>query len=255
VPLLTITRRIQKLEVLAGIGRILYGGITLKAECDNWSSHTDDFKSTVIAQFFFGTLLALVAIWAYRTFPAGSSGATVPALVFFGFLGVCWALNSYRNLNEKSFVSQNFSEFWLFGFFKGDDYLAGLLWGWLVAGLCLWGIYSSVVLHENVLVSAGRNSTNDSASASNTKCTSRRSVIATRVRSASLSNAHHAVHAVGVKHAAVQSIDSGAAHSGAKRSAANHNATAEHRGAKAPHIGAKAPHIGAKAPHIGAAHS
>jgi hypothetical protein len=142
------------LEVLEGIGLILFGGITLKAEFDNWNSHSDDFRRSVIAQYFFGSILFLVVVWTTTAFPVGSVNSTVPALVFFAYIGICWALNSYRSLNEESLVSKNFSEFWLFGFFKRDDYFSGIVCGWILAGVCLSGIFNCVVLHQSILTNS-----------------------------------------------------------------------------------------------------
>ena len=138
------------METLQGIGRLLSGAMTLKAETDYWNSHSDSYKATVWTQIFIGMALAAVAYWAYMNNPVGTPNSTVPILFLLGYIGVCWALNSKRNLDEKSFASQNLSEFWLFGFFKGDDFMGGVIFGWILAAACAYGIFSSLVLHQTI---------------------------------------------------------------------------------------------------------
>ncbi|CAN5353642.1 hypothetical protein BH10CYA1_BH10CYA1_17470 [soil metagenome] len=146
------------METLEGIGKILSGAMTLKAEIDYWNSHSDSYKATIWAQILFGIVLGAVAHWAYSGNPEGTPNSTVPVLFFYGYVSVCWALNSQRSLDEKSFASQNFSEFWLFGFFKGDDYMGGVIFGWILAALCAYGIFSTLVLHQTIPTSLFRTS-------------------------------------------------------------------------------------------------
>lgn len=195
------------MEVLEGIALILFGGITLKAEFDNWNSHSDDFRRSVIAQYFFGSILFLVVVWMSTAFPVGSANSTVPALVFFAYIGICWALNSYRCLNEESLVSKNFSEFWLFGFFKRDDYFSGIVCGWILAGVCLYGICSCVVLHQNILTNSA---TVASVSSSNSERAVRGVPVADRHAPTRVSS--HRAHADGVNHAVRRANHAGAVH-------------------------------------------
>ena len=145
----------ETLEGLGKIARLFSGVMTVKSEADYWNSHSDSYKATVIVQAFFGFLLAMAAYWSYMNNPVGTVNSTVPVLLLFDYLCICWALNSQRSLREKSFRSENFSEFWKFGFFKGDDFMGGVIFGWLLAGICTFGIFSSLVLHQTVPITVG----------------------------------------------------------------------------------------------------
>ncbi len=143
------------METLVDIGRLLSGAMKLKAETDYWNTHSDSYKATIWAQIFLGMAVAGFAYWSYRHHPVGTANSTVPILFFLDYVCICYALNSQRNLNEKSFASENFSEFWLFGFFKGDDFMAGIVIGWLGAALFSYGIFSSLVLHQTISIGDG----------------------------------------------------------------------------------------------------
>ncbi len=123
------------MDVLDGIGEVFSGGMTVKAESDYWNSHSDSYRAQVWLQILIGVPLFLFAAWSYYY---SGANATFPILLFVDYLCCCWVVTSFRNLGEKSFVSQNFSEFWLFGFFKGDDYLCGVIFGGLGALVCTY---------------------------------------------------------------------------------------------------------------------
>ncbi len=124
----------------AVIGYFLYYAITAKAECDYWNSHSESFKQLVWLEVFVGLL---PFFWMFSTYNSGDK-LTVPKLVFFDYICVCLVINGYCQLNEKSGVSKNFSEFWLFGFFKTDNFLYSIFVGAIGAIFCTWSLLGSI---------------------------------------------------------------------------------------------------------------
>ncbi|HEY9678269.1 MAG TPA: hypothetical protein V6C76_09680 [Drouetiella sp.] len=141
------------MDFISGFFKLVTFGIGVKAETDVWNSHSDDFKNTMILQLFFGLILGFVAWYFYMRNPVGSVNSTLPILIVLDYACVCLFLNSVRNLQEKPFMSQNFSEFHLFGFCKGDDYMGNVIGGAIGALALTYCIFSVTVLHQSIPIS------------------------------------------------------------------------------------------------------
>lgn len=142
-------------EIIQGVWKVFSTCLTVKAETDVWNSHSASYKCTVWAQIGFGILLLAFCIALYCRSLVGTPNSTVSVLLFLDYLCICCALNNQYLLGEKSFASQNFSEFWLFGFFKGDDYMANVIVGWLGALCCTGGIIAVMFFHQSFPISLG----------------------------------------------------------------------------------------------------
>lgn len=117
------------METLQFLGNLFCRFMWFKSETDYWDSRTDSFRLNVWTQIVVGLMLVVVGVGVYMWLPENSGYRLLPLLAIFDYCFVCLAYNSFCELGSNSFMSENFSEFWKFGFFKGDDFLAGIIVG------------------------------------------------------------------------------------------------------------------------------
>ncbi|CAN5571099.1 hypothetical protein BH11CYA1_BH11CYA1_30670 [soil metagenome] len=124
---------------------ILLGGVALilgMAQVCFYLGHTEEHKRTLRLQVLCGLQILALCSWVYCV----SDWSNLGALYIFGcYCCLCITYNGVYNLLNRSGVSTDFGEFFLFGWFKTDNFCSEIFLGAFGCYFCFQGFISSGV--------------------------------------------------------------------------------------------------------------